>query len=240
MRRSAVQREGRGRTHARAAGRDQAARGRGPRGRSPGRLRRDQQQTWRFDVSDKRSVATDALETLGMIIDGKQRRDAIHLAVEPVVAGERLQPGARITVVGGVAHSADDEEALGIVDPFLINPGRKGQRVWFVMLPRMVHSLRHVWTHPAFQDEAGTSASQPAPAADKAASERWLHEFCDRSDCPSYEEVMGAVAAECGDEYLHFDDRSAHGEIPPEFWVHVEVVLGRKLKNHPTYFSCSC
>ena len=41
--------------------------------------------------SDKRSVATDALETLGTIIDDTQKRDAIHLAVEPVVAGERLQ-----------------------------------------------------------------------------------------------------------------------------------------------------
>lgn len=40
-------------------------------------------------MSDKRSVATDALETLGTIIDDKQKRDAIHLAVEPVVAGER-------------------------------------------------------------------------------------------------------------------------------------------------------
>ena len=42
------------------------------------------------------------------------------------------------------------------------------------------------------------------------------------------------------DEYLFFSGSDAHGEIPAEFWMHVENVLGRKFENHPTYFSCSC
>lgn len=33
-------------------------------------------------MNDKRSVFTDALETLGTIIDDTQKRDAIHLAFE--------------------------------------------------------------------------------------------------------------------------------------------------------------
>jgi hypothetical protein len=44
-------------------------------------------------MSNARSVATDALATLGTIIDDTQKRDAIHIAVEPVIAGERLRPG---------------------------------------------------------------------------------------------------------------------------------------------------
>lgn len=40
------------------------------------------------NTGDKRSVSTDALETLGTIIDDRAGRDAIHLAVEPVHAGE--------------------------------------------------------------------------------------------------------------------------------------------------------
>lgn len=194
-------------------------------------------------MSDNRSVATDALATLGTIIDEAQKRDAIHLAVEPVVAGERLRPGEHITVTDGVAMSADADEALGIVDPFLANPARKGQRFWFVMYPRQVTSLRHVWAHPAFPDEAGTPAPLPKPVADKVESERWLRDFCQRSDCPSYEVVIGVISSERSgwdDDYLHFDGSDAHGSIPPEFWTHVEVVLGRKLANHPTYFSCSC
>ena len=101
---------------------------------------------------NKRSVATDALDTLGTIIDDKQKRDAIHLAVEPVIAGQPLLAGERITVRDGVAWAAVDDQVLGIVDPFLFGGVATGERFWFVMLPRMVHSLRHVWTHPAFPE----------------------------------------------------------------------------------------
>jgi hypothetical protein len=43
--------------------------------------------------SDKRTVHTDALETLGNIIGPQEKRDAIHLAVCPVIAQEQLLPG---------------------------------------------------------------------------------------------------------------------------------------------------
>lgn len=102
---------------------------------------------------DKRKVSTDALETLGQFIGDSEKRDAIHLAVEPVTAGAELNPGQHITVKGGIAYPADRGAGLGIVDPFLPTYVRAGQRFWFVMYPRMVHSLRHVWTHPAFNDE---------------------------------------------------------------------------------------
>lgn len=208
-------------------------------------------------MSDKRSVATDALETLGTApLDERQKRDAIHLAVEPVIAGEAMEPGDHITVKDGTAWRADkgdEDPPLGIVDPFLDRRVRKGQRFWFVMYPRQVTSLRHVWAHPAFPDEVGTSApEEPAPPAiqtlrskqAKERSERWLREFCAGADCPSYDEVMGVIASgnrdTWDDEYLHFHGRDAHGEIPPEFWDHAENVLGRKLEQRPTYFSCSC
>jgi hypothetical protein len=43
-------------------------------------------------------------------------------------------------------------------------------------------------------------------------------------------------------EYLFFAGRDAHGEIPPEFWDHVEVVTGKKIgpEDRAQYFSCSC
>jgi hypothetical protein len=43
-------------------------------------------------TADNRPVATDALATLGTIIDKTAARDAIHLAVEPVVAAHTLRP----------------------------------------------------------------------------------------------------------------------------------------------------
>src|SRR5690349_12580579 len=172
--------------------------------------------------ADKRSVATDALETLGTIIDPSQKRDAIHLAVEPVVAGEMLRPGHHIQVVKGIARRTATGQGQGIVDPFLPGPVKPGEWFWFVMYPRQVHSLRHVWTHPDFPDEAGTSAP------DKTASELWLRKFCEGADCPSYETVMALISegtlpsnepeyyADGGhysEDYLHFSGSDAHGEI---------------------------
>ena len=104
--------------------------------------------------NDKRSVSTDALDTLGTIHTKEEKRDAIHLAVEQVIASERLYPGQHIIInEKGEALGVNPGAGLGVVDPFLLNVVDKGDRFWFVMYPRQVHSLRHVWSHPAFPDE---------------------------------------------------------------------------------------
>ncbi len=110
---------------------------------------------------DKRVVTTDALETLGTIHTSPQFRDAIHLAVEPVICAQELSPGDDVVIEGGMAYNhvpgtnvrISKGGGMGIIDPFIkadvIEPG---QPVWFLLYPRQVHSLRHVWTHPAFPD----------------------------------------------------------------------------------------
>ena len=103
--------------------------------------------------NDKRSVSTDALDTLGTIHTKLEKRDAIHLAVEAVEATSILYPGDHIAVQDGKAIKTAPGEGLGIVDPFLTMALKPGDRFWFVMYPRQVHSLRHVWAHPAFPDE---------------------------------------------------------------------------------------
>ena len=105
--------------------------------------------------ADKRTPHTDALETLGTIHTQDEFRDAIHLAVEQVVAGEDLRVGEHITYVNGKAFSLrKGEESIGIVDPFLDRMVKEGERFWLVVKPRLITSLRHVWSHPAFPDEA--------------------------------------------------------------------------------------
>lgn len=100
-----------------------------------------------------RSTSTDALETLGMIHFKPEYRDAIHLAVEPVVAGEDLMPSQH---VGLNEHnkgcSIGCKKLLGIVDPFLPRPVKKGESFWLVMFPRQVTSLRHVWESEDFPE----------------------------------------------------------------------------------------
>ena len=109
-----------------------------------------------------RTPSTDALETLGMIHFKPEHRDAIHLAVEPVEAACNFEKAARIGIVNGVAYPAGYQGNIdgvnttvpyhGIVDPFLPGTVFAGQKFWFVMAPRMVCSLRHVWNHPAFPE----------------------------------------------------------------------------------------
>ena len=80
--------------------------------------------------TDKRSVATDALETLGTIIGNNEKRDAIHLGVEPVTAAHLLSPGDHIGIdsAGMAVNVRYGAKALGIVDPFLINDVQKGEK----------------------------------------------------------------------------------------------------------------
>lgn len=205
-----------------------------------------------------RPVATDALATLGTILTEPQKRDAIHLAVLPAVAGRRLMPGDHVGIdASGLATNLATPHH-GIVDPFLGCQVEKGEQFWLVIYPRVITSLRHVWAHPAFPDEP-EAIQKTSDNKNIGASEAWLRAFCKGADCAGYDAILEAVRngsapirdwrnnpTEYGTvrfdgEYIHHDGVDAHGEIPPEFWDHMETVLGRKIqRDTETYFSCSC
>jgi hypothetical protein len=94
---------------------------------------------------------------LGQLIeDGDRRRDAIHIAVAPVTAGERLTPGQHV----GLVREDDPEmvgpceHTIGVVDPYLTAAVEPGRRFWLFLYPGSITGLRHVWTHPAFAKAA--------------------------------------------------------------------------------------
>lgn len=96
-----------------------------------------------------------------LITDGERRRDAVHVAVAPVTAEGRLKPGMHV----GFTRSNDNNwagdhtqvidndrfEFVGIVDPFLEEDVDAGQRFWMFLYPNTITSLRHVWSHPAWE-----------------------------------------------------------------------------------------
>lgn len=195
---------------------------------------------------DKRKVSTDALETIGNIIDEREKRDAIHLAVEPVVAQQLLRPGDHVTA-GGFLVNPDDAAAVGIVDPFLRTNVAKGQRFWLVVYPRQIHSLRHVWTHPAFPDAAEVAGEAPKLHG-QSASEQWIRDYAARIDL-TYNRLMGGA-----DDWLasrkdsQWDDYLVDGgtlegvRTDPAFWDHYAIVRGIDVptKDRENFFSCSC
>lgn len=191
---------------------------------------------------DKRSVFTDALHTLGTIITENEKRDAIHLAVEPVVAAETLSPGQRIGL-NAKGEATSQAKTIGIVDPFLLRDVFQGERFWLVVLPRTITSLRHVWEHPDVPDaEALRTREAVIDKLLNGGSIQWLREYADELRV-SYKDLMS-----------HAKDYVEHGEfwnegskfdgeyLKEDFWEHYQRATGERIPKNKqdSFFSCSC
>jgi len=195
-----------------------------------------------MSAGDKRSVSTDALETLGTILGDGCGRDAIHLAVEPVIAGHRLDPGADVGLVDGKAVVCD--KPLGIVDPFLKKTVRAGERFWLVVYPRQITSLRHVWTHPAFTE----SIPEAKTASDMSDNVEFIKDAAERIGV-SFESLMVELkyyldhtSPSDTNKCIGFGEEIEARDLPDGFWVHYESLTGRTVPSEmrDVYFRCAC
>lgn len=182
----------------------------------------------------------DTLRALGKLIPegADAQRDAVHIAVAPVVADEVLQPGDRVAFVAG-SHKRVRRfgTTIGIIDPFLSDSVQPGQTCWLYLNPGSITSLRHDWTHPAFPQEHRTYL--PAGAS---ASERWIREYA-VSIGLDYEDLMyGADEWVRGGEYLVRGGLLEGIGTPDEFWKHYESVREKAVSDEAkrNFFSCSC
>lgn len=186
---------------------------------------------------------------IGKPITGEQYRDAIHVPVMPIVLGKGMEPGTRVYIRDGKAYPSHGF-AVGVIDPFLDGYECEGVQVWLFLFPGSIKSLRHDWTHATID-----APTKKTPT--KEESEAWLREFVKTADCPNFDDLITAATGRTlsnvseefyaeaytnDGEYLYFAGRDAHGEIPPEFWDHVENYTGIKIcqGNRAAYFSCSC
>ena len=195
---------------------------------------------------------------IGQKITTTQQRDAIHVAVMPVVLRERIYQGGEHVGVLGDGTAARGAKHIGIIDPFLKDGAEAGDTVWLFLYPGTITSLSHAWTHT---DLDGIGCRDP-----ENVSSRWLQEFCATHDCPNYDELIAVALSlkrdDNGDpnelsfvgeppdgwdsphrldkEYFHFTGIDAHSQIPPEFWTHLQIVTGKKFLCQPSSFSCSC
>lgn len=190
---------------------------------------------------DKRSVTTDALATLGTIIDDTAKRDAIHIAVEPTIATQDLMPGQHVGVDGSV------HDPVGIVDPFLTQKVLRGERFWLLVYPRQIDSLRHVWSHSAFKEEENNYTKEEQTKITKvlnALDGYWVHDFAKKIG-KSYEKLMASADyyVAIGEDIQDNSEGYKAAENTDEwtkFWDYYEEVRGIKVERKDNFFYCSC
>lgn len=181
---------------------------------------------------------------IGQLLIEDRPRDAVHIAVIPVVAAAvELAPGAPVVLTtDGQATSGPMEKAVGVVDPFLHRNVKRDERFWLFLKPGTIIGLRHHWWHPAFPDAASSS-----PEDVKATSAAWIEAFALRELGIDYGRLMDAADQHVysdGDEYT-MDNTERYKNVAEatwdEFWRHYTVVTGRtppKVAWAP--FTCSC
>lgn len=163
---------------------------------------------------------------LGKIITTPQQRDAIHIAVVPVAAGQKLKAGDKVFINRNGMAELGAIGSVGVVDPFLTVSVQHGETFWLYLNPGSITSLRHDWTHPAF------------PAVAMTAAHAYLEGMADRLGS-SLDEVLHAIDAG------HFclpNDLNEYGvELDDVFWANYTAYTGKpKPANDPGYFRCAC
>lgn len=181
------------------------------------------------------------LTTLGSILERDHERDAVHIAIIPVIAGEALAAGQHVMVREGQAYRrVGHHAAVGVVDPYLPRELAEGERFWLFMWPQSITSLRHQWGHPAFPMAGPRSTPEQV-----AQSEQWLHRFANEHKIDYEDLVKGAAdgsGARFGEDHYGAIG-SEDGIDAVEFWRHVETVTGCQFSQAHrlgTYFGCSC
>lgn len=179
---------------------------------------------------------------LGKIITSVQFRDAIHIAVAPVIANEFLKPGEHIGIVkveNDKYYVGKTPTKIGIVDPYLGENVPKGKWFWLFLYPNTVTSLRHEWTHPSFKGDARNEKVKE--------SIEWLTRFANRVLDISYAELIDALDkyVQHGQQYcLSFDTPDECWSQKREMWSHYEIVTGKTLseddRDDGYVFRCAC
>jgi hypothetical protein len=166
---------------------------------------------------------------LGRIITGEADRDAVHIAVVPLIAHTTLKPGEHIAVSTadkGVAQTPGTPMAtdpVGIVDPFLRADVKPNQQFFAYLYPGTVISLRHHYRHPVLDAE---EIRRETIEMLTGASRKFITECAEEINL-TYPEIMQHAEQwlRTGEE-VNWDPSMQGGFSYDEFWKHYEIVTG--------------
>lgn len=166
---------------------------------------------------------------VGQIIVGEAHRDAIHVAIAPVVAQRILAPGQQVDTEGSTVG-----KPVGIVDPFLTRAVDKGEQFYIFLFPNTVTSLRHEWTHPDFKSPTASVAEDP---------KKWVASFAE-SIGQDYEELMSAAEQMNNRGAPTYDNSERYKTVEDseweKFWLCFSQITGETTTEKWAPFTCSC
>lgn len=179
---------------------------------------------------------------LGEIPKNDADRDAVHVAIVPIVTGEDLKPGTPVRVQNGIAYRSHINP-IGIIDPFLSHTAYKGYRVYLCLYPNSVIGMRHHWQCPQFD----FCVEQKEYTQDKKEAKEWIEGFCDRWSL-DYSSLISEATSSNDYRYVVADGQDLHsreelGDEYYEFWKQLEILTGQTFtEKHKKGlgWSCSC
>ncbi len=178
---------------------------------------------------------------VGQLITGDAQRDAIHVAIAPMVAAYRLTPGQHVAInESGQALLGVDMPSVGIVDPYLKFPVQPGQHFYLFLYPNTVTSLRHEWTHPAFDNEK-TEAMKRLEAFAKLLTrdDEYQRDMNAQWVIDKLRDARSGESVYVGGNW----EQDCFQEKSEQLWNDYEIVTGDRVpreKREDVYFSCSC
>lgn len=175
---------------------------------------------------------------LGTAPDEFADRDAVHVAVLPLVAPVELQPGQWVDING---QPCDWYDAAGIVDPYRVRPIQKDSRFYLCLKPGTVTGMRHHWRHPQVPEEEPKNAAEA-----KKKSVLWLRDYAVRNNPYStdpdeaYEDLCRQL--HCDEVYFCGRDLHSFADLPQpmELALHAHTALGLEIDWARFRFRCSC
>ena len=182
----------------------------------------------RHEMSDK--VKVGQLQPKGLT-----ERDAIHVAIAPVVAQTELAPGKHIG-----ADGSERKPHVGIVDPYLKTAVQQGDTFYLFLYPGTVTSLRHEWTHPQFK--AVSSSVNPERATAELYLKMVAMKIKPYSD--SEEDAFQSLLSDLREKHIHFWGTKGNNvddlPDPKEIKKQARIYLGLPIDWEDFEFSCSC
>lgn len=196
-----------------------------------------------------RKPYSDATATLGTLHANIEARDAVHLAVYQVELGVAVKPGQPLSIIDGKAYLASEAHAVGIADPFIKEKKIKaGAKIWLILYPGMIQSLRHVWEHDSFKqskDDLNASVESKDSAQDESynSAVAYLENIAKQIDLDLSDLLYHAKSyLEHGSYYVGGSECEGFSFDHEEFWNAYEKVTGTKAGPNDRYsfISCSC